>query len=87
MRDWWRQHSLGTVLVAVFLGFTATAFLTGHHVYVEDQAAHHQPADWAGFWWWISFEYSMSLVADVFGACLLVLGSKWWREVGSAESD
>lgn len=86
-RSFLRRHGLGLTLTGVFLTFTAATLALGWHEYSSEQATHGQPADLAGFWWWWSYEYLMSLVADVFGACLLVLLTKHLRETGSAESN
>lgn len=86
VRKWLRRHGLGVTLVATFLAFTAATLILGWHEYAAEQSEHGQPVDDAGFWLWWAWEYAMSLVADVFGACLLVLLTKRLREVGSAES-
>lgn len=83
MRTWVQRHGLGIVVSLVFLAFTAATLVLGRNQYLSDQAAHGQPD--AGFWLWWSFEYAMSLVADVFGIVLLVFLTKRLREIGSAE--
>lgn len=83
---WLRRHSLGLTLAGMFAVFTVATIGFGWHEYTAEQQAHGQPVDTAGFWLWWAWEYCMSLVADCFGACLLVLLTKRLREAGSAES-
>jgi hypothetical protein len=85
-RSWLRHHSLGLTLVAVFAAFTTATLILGWHEYTAEQTAHGQPPDQAGFWVWWTFEYAMSLVADVFGLVLIVFLTKRLYELGSAES-
>lgn len=83
---WWSDHSLSLVLAAILAAQTILAILTGHYVWVNE-APFGTPAPWsASFWIWWTWEYNISLVADTFGVLLIVLLSKWLREVGSAES-
>lgn len=59
--------------------------VVGWFEFVSEEESHGQPVEvWVFVRWW-SFEYSMSLVADVFGAILLVKLTKRLREIGSAE--
>lgn len=82
---WWHKHGLGITLGLIFATITATTIIVGYQEYASEQADHGQPPG-DGFWLWWTFEYSMSLVADVFGAILLVVLTKRLREIGSAES-
>lgn len=84
--DWVRKHSLGLVLLGFLALFTAATLILGQYEYAAEQTAHGQPADPAGFWVWWTFEYAMSLVADVFGLVLIVFLTKRLYELGSAES-
>jgi hypothetical protein len=86
MSSWVRQHSLGLFLVLLFLAFTTTSLVTGWFEFSSEQSDHGQPVEAAAFWLWWVFEYTMSLVADVFGLLLIVFATKWLREIGSAES-
>lgn len=83
---WWRDHSLSLVLGAILAAQTVVAVTTGAYVYAREQPL---PGDvWSADWWaWWIWEYNVSLVADTFGVLLIVLLSKWLREVGSAESN
>lgn len=84
-RGFFHRHSLGIVLTAGFLTLTLYSLGAGWFEYQQDQAAHAQPVQATGFWLWWTWEYSTSILADVFGAMLLVLLTKRLREIGSAE--
>jgi hypothetical protein len=86
--SFWRDHSLSLVVGGILLAQTVWVMLNGHATWVADQTAHRQPAaGWPlDFWQWLGFEYVNSLVADTYGAALLILASKWFYERGSAES-
>jgi hypothetical protein len=86
-RDWLRKHSLGLALTAMFVLMTAFTIVTGIPEFRTEQADHGQPFAWPAFWLWWSHEYMLSLVADVFGALILVLMTKRLYEIGSAESN
>jgi hypothetical protein len=75
--SFWRRHGLSVVLLSLMAVQTALSLYFGHKVWTADPIA--------SFWEWWMYEYQTSLVADVFGAVLLVLLSKRLREVGSAE--
>lgn len=72
-----QRHGLSLVLISVFTAQTVICLILGRQIWLEDPIA--------SFWVWWVWEYNTSLVADVFGAILLVLLSKRLREVGSAE--
>lgn len=83
---WWRDHSLSLVIAAILLVQTAFALWAGAYVFVREQPLGAGVATWTGgFWVWWTWEYSISLVADTYGVLLIVLLSKWLREVGSSE--
>jgi hypothetical protein len=84
--NWLRRHGLGLTLAGVLLAFTTATLVLGWREYTTEQQTHGQAVDTAGFllWWW--FEYTMSLVADVFGVLLIVMLTKRLHEIGSAES-
>lgn len=81
-----QRHSLSLAIAGLLLAQTVIALFTGHHVWVEQRLADHQPLDPHEFWIWWIWEYNVSLVADTFGILLIVLLSKRLKEVGSAES-
>lgn len=82
---WFHRHSLSLVLVAVFVAFTATTLVVGWLEFSAEEIEHGGQPELSSFWRWWVFEYAMSLVADIFGAILLVTLTKRLREVGSAE--
>lgn len=67
------------------MAFTVTTLVTGWFEFSAEEEQHGGRATAGGFALWWAFEYSMSLVADVFGAILLVVLTKRLREIGSAE--
>lgn len=71
------KHGLSLALISIFTIQTAISLVYGRQVWLADPVA--------TFWTWWIWEYNTSLVADVFGAILLVILSKRLREVGSAE--
>ena len=83
----WERHSLSIVLIALMVFQTVISILAGFHVWSGEQELFGlDPSDMSEFWIWFLFEYHISLVADVFGAILLVLLTKRFREIDSAES-
>jgi hypothetical protein len=82
---WWKRHGLSLTLFGIFGVITALTVATGWVEYGSQQETHARPVEVSGFALWWLFEYSMSLVADVFGAILLVKLTKKLREIGSAE--
>lgn len=87
MRKFWQDHSLGIVLTAIFIVQLLLSAALGWLDYVSDQLTHKEPVEMKGYW--IRFGYAMivSLIADTYGALILVFGTKWWREKYSAETD
>lgn len=85
--SWWRDHSLSIVLFAIMALQTGLAVWTGVEVWVHEQPFGSGDRWSRGFWIWWVWEYNVSLVADSFGVLLIVLLSKWFKEVGSAESN
>ena len=76
---WVRDHSLSLTIGGIMFVQTLAVLWLGHEVWLEDRAH-------PNFWIWWSYEYNVSLVADVFGALLLVILTKQLREKDSAES-
>lgn len=71
------KHGLSLALITILVLQTLASLYFGYRVWLVD------PVE-SFFVWWM-YEYNTSLVADVFGAILLVLLSKRLREIGSAE--
>ena len=83
---WWRDHSLSIVIGLILLVQTAYAIWSGAYVFGREQPLGSVVGVWSGgFWMWWSWEYNVSVVADTYGVLLIVLLSKWLREIGSAE--
>lgn len=83
---WWRDHSLSIVIGVILLAQTIYALYAGSYVFTREQPMGAAVGAWSrDFWIWFSWEYMVSLVADTYGVLLIVLLSKWFREVGSAE--
>ena len=74
-----RKHSLSLVLTTLWLSFTCATLFLGHAKWKSE-------GDDIPFWTWWCYEYTMSLVADVFGALALVVLTKRLYEKDSAES-
>lgn len=84
---WWRDHSLSLVIGAILLAQTVYALWSGAYVFSHERPLGDAVGAWSGgFWVWWSWEYSISVLADTYGVLLIVLLSKWLREVGSSES-
>jgi hypothetical protein len=75
-----RRHSLSIVLGVIFMMFTGYSLVSGYYQYLVE---HQGVSD--GFWLWWTVEYLTSVLADVFGALVLVLATKHFYEAGSAE--
>lgn len=86
MRRFWDDHSLGIVLTVAFVVQLAASAGLGWLNYVSDSEAHKQPVETSGYWLWFGQAMLISLIADTYGALILVFGTKWWREKYSAES-
>jgi hypothetical protein len=85
-RAWWRRHSLSTVLFAGFFLLTTYSAVTGWWEYQQDVLQPGAPLTFGGYLVWFSWEYATSILADVFGAWVLVILTKKLREAGSPES-
>lgn len=53
----------------------------------EQRSLGLSPALWPGYWWHFTTEMLASVLADTYGALLLVLLTKWFYEAGSSESN
>lgn len=80
------DHSLSIVLALILITQTVLAIWWGSYVFTLEMPLGESVSTWSsGFWVWWGWEYNISLVADTYGVLLIVLLSKWLREVGSAE--
>lgn len=82
---WVREHSLSLALSAVFfvqVGF----YLRGAWPAFKQEAKHQAEGAAVGDFLVYAFtEMNLSILADTYGALLLVLFTKWFWERGSAE--
>lgn len=85
---WWKDHSLSIVLIALLLIQTIISIFAGHIDWMATNQDHDvMVTGWPGdFWIWWTYEYSTSIVADTYGAFILVMLSKWFIERGSSET-
>ena len=86
--SWVRDHSLSLVLVAILVVQSVVYHFTELPEWVGDQQAHGQPTGlWPDYWVHYTAEWMVSVLADTYGALILVLLTKWFFEQGSAESE
>lgn len=84
---WWRDHSLSLIIAAILIVQTGYAVWAGSYVFGRERPFGDRVVTWSSdFWVWWSREYNISVLADTYGVLLIVVLSKWFREVGSAES-
>lgn len=83
---WWRDHSLSIIIAGILVLQTIYALWSGAFVFSHEAPFGSGIGAWTkDFWVWWSWEYNVSVVADTYGVLLIVLLSKWFREVGSSE--
>lgn len=86
--SFWHNHSLSIVLISFLLiQSLAFWFLRIATWTTEQERFSESTALWPGFWQTYWAEWMVSVLADTYGAVLLVLASKWFYERGSAESN
>ena len=84
---WWVRHSLSLVLVAILVVQTVIFHVTELPDWTAEQRTHGEStAMWPGYWLHFTAEWFVSVLADTYGALLLVVLTKWFYEEGSAES-
>lgn len=75
------------MLVAILLAQSVVFHFTRLPEWLGDQKVDGQPtALWPDYWLHYSSEWFVSVLADTYGALLLVLLTKWFYEQGSSES-
>ena len=85
---WFHKHSLSLVLVAILVVQSVIYHFTELPVWIGEQQAHGEPtALWPDYWLHYTAQWFVSVLADTYGALLLVLCTKWFFEQGSAESE
>lgn len=83
-----RNHSLSLALAVLLIVQSVIFHFTELPDWVSEQQAHGEPtALWPDYWLHYTAEWFVSVLADTYGALLLVLFSKWFFEQGSAESE
>lgn len=86
--NWWVRHSLSLILVAILIAQSLAFHFTELPSWTGEQTAHGETtALWPNYWLHYSAEWFVSVLADTYGALLLVVLTKWFYEEGSAESD
>lgn len=86
-RSWILRHSLSLVLVVLLVAQSIAFHLTELPDWVQEQRAHGgSTALWPAYWLHYGAEWFVSVLADTYGALLLVLLTKWFYEQGSEES-
>lgn len=81
------RHSLSIVLWIILVVQSIVFHFTRLPEWVGEQTAHGEStALWPQYWLHYSSEWFVSVLADTYGALLLVVLTKWLYEQGSAES-
>ena len=86
-KNWFKRHSLSLALVAVFMVQALIVLVTGYPEYAAEAAAHNEEVKTLDFTIWFVYEMTVSIIADTYGALLLVMFAKWFYEEGSPESE
>lgn len=85
--NWFKEHSLSIVLLTIFVIQAIITWFSGIPEWTDQQIqAGSTTALFPGYVIHWIYDFTTSLVADTYGAVLLVLFSKWFFEKGSAES-
>lgn len=82
-----RNHSLSIALIALLVVQSLVFHFTELPDWRSEAKAHGESTSlWPAYWLHYTAEWFVSVLADTYGALLLVLFSKWFFEQGSAES-
>lgn len=85
--NWILRHSLSLVLIMLLVVQSVVFHFTALPDWLSEQSAHGEPTRlWPDYWLHYSAEWFVSILADTYGALLLVVLTKWFYEVGSEES-
>lgn len=83
-KNFWVRHSLSLVLTAILVAQTVAFHFTRLPEWTSEQVAHGESAAlWPSYWLHYWSEWFVSVLADTYGALLLVLLTKWFYEQGS----
>lgn len=86
MKKWLKEHSLSLALFAVLLLQSWAFYVLRFPEWRADQIVDKQAHDTWHFLRHYWSEYTVSILADTYGALILVVFSKYFWERGSAES-
>ena len=86
-KNWFKRHSLSLALLALLIVQAVIVLSTGYPEFVAEASAHGEPVKMLDFFIWFVYEMTVSIIADTYGALLLVLFAKWFYEEGSPESE
>jgi hypothetical protein len=86
---WYKRHGLSLVLGSILIVQSVAYWFTRYPSWVDEERRHGvtSPAVWPDFVLHYSSEYLVSILADTYGAVLLVVFTKWFYETGSKESN
>lgn len=86
MYRFWQEHSLSIVLISLFIAMSIAYWFLGMADWKDQEIAHGAtPQVWPDYATHYAAEMTVSNVADVFGAIVLVMFTKWWTEKNSSE--
>lgn len=86
--NWFLRHSLSLVLVVILVAQSLAYHVTLVPDWTSEQATHGESTGlWPDYWLHYTSEWFVSVLADTYGALLLVLLTKWFYEQGSSESN
>lgn len=85
---WWVRHSLSIILLLILVAQSFAFHVTEVPEWTSEQQAHGESTGlWPDYWLHYSAEWFVSVLADTYGALLLVVLTKWFYEEGSAETN
>lgn len=74
-------------MVILLIAQAIVVLVTGYPQFVSDTTTHGDTVSVGAFLIWFTYEMFVSIIADTYGALLLVLFAKWFYEEGSPESE
>lgn len=86
-KSWFKRHSLSIALVTLLIVQAIVVLVTGYPQFASDAQTHGDTVQIGAFLIWFTYEMFVSVIADTYGALLLVLFAKWFYEEGSPESE